>query len=176
MQPIKEFGAPAWIARADALLPAQHDAGRRFPARRPQLLEVEFLSELSDEAIRTMIDCFARCPTPMGALLLEHFHGAVTRVGATDTAFPHRARATICWCWHSGWTRRTTRLHRLGPRFLCRDAAVHGTGRYVNYSATTNTAMRSPPPTGRTIAGCSVKAKYDPENFFRMNQNIAPAA
>jgi len=26
-----------------------------------------------------------------GQLLLEHFHGAATRVGATDTAFPHRA-------------------------------------------------------------------------------------
>ena len=38
-----------------------------------------------------MIDCFAQCPTPMGQLLLEHFHGAVTRVGVTDTAFPHRA-------------------------------------------------------------------------------------
>ena len=38
-----------------------------------------------------MIDCFARCPTPMGALLLEHFHGAATRVGVSDTAFPHRA-------------------------------------------------------------------------------------
>ena len=49
-----------------------------------------FLAGLSDEAIRTMIDCFAQCPTPMGQLLLEHFHGAVTRVGVTDTAFPHR--------------------------------------------------------------------------------------
>ena len=38
-----------------------------------------------------MIDCFAQCPTPMGQLLLEHFHGAVTRVGVTDTAFPLRA-------------------------------------------------------------------------------------
>ena len=27
----------------------------------------------------------------MSALLLEHFHGAATRVGPTETAFPHRA-------------------------------------------------------------------------------------
>src|SRR3546814_4623657 len=51
-----------------------------------------FLSCLSDDAIRAMIDCFAKCPTPMGQLLLEHLHGAVTRVGVTDTAFPHRAQ------------------------------------------------------------------------------------
>jgi hypothetical protein len=50
-----------------------------------------FLASLSDEALRTMIDCFAKCPTTMGQLLLEHFHGAVTRVNVTATAFPHRA-------------------------------------------------------------------------------------
>ena len=49
-----------------------------------------FLSELSDGAITTMIDCFARCPTPMGQLLLERIHGAATRVGVDETAFPHR--------------------------------------------------------------------------------------
>ena len=27
----------------------------------------------------------------MTVVLLEHFHGAVTRVGVTDTAVPHRA-------------------------------------------------------------------------------------
>src|SRR3546814_15730024 len=51
-----------------------------------------FLSSLSDDAIRAIIDCFAKCPTPMGQLLLEHLHGAVTRVGVTDTAFPHPAQ------------------------------------------------------------------------------------
>ncbi|WP_162590690.1 hypothetical protein [Variovorax sp. PBL-E5] len=54
------------------------------------LVTCHFLTELSDAAIDTMIDCFARCPTPMGQLLLEHFHGAVARIEVGDTAFPHR--------------------------------------------------------------------------------------
>ena len=49
------------------------------------------LPDLSDDAIDTMIACFARCPTPMGQLLLEHVHGAAARIGVGDTAFPHRA-------------------------------------------------------------------------------------
>ena len=65
------------------------DAG--FPRGALNYWKSGFLAGLSDEAIRTMIDCFAGCPAPMGSLLLEHFHGAVTRVGATDTAFPHRS-------------------------------------------------------------------------------------
>src|SRR4029077_3271525 len=49
-----------------------------------------FLRELSDDAIDTMIACFARCPTPTGQLLLKHVHGAAVRVGVEETAFPHR--------------------------------------------------------------------------------------
>src|SRR5205814_7972546 len=50
-----------------------------------------FLSQLSDDAIDIMIECFAKCPTPIGQLLLEHFHGAATRIAPSDTAFPARA-------------------------------------------------------------------------------------
>jgi hypothetical protein len=52
-----------------------------------------FLSELSDDAIETMIACFAECPTPMGQLLIEHVHGAAAKIGVSDTAFPHRSEA-----------------------------------------------------------------------------------
>ena len=54
-----------------------------------------FLRELSDDVIDTMIACFARCPTPMGQLLLEHVHGAAVRVGVEETAFPHRSEAQL---------------------------------------------------------------------------------
>ena len=37
-----------------------------------------------------MVERFATVPSPMTAILLEHFHGAVTRVGVTATAVPHR--------------------------------------------------------------------------------------
>ena len=55
-----------------------------------------FLSQLSDDAIETMIACFAEFPTPMGQLLLEHVHGAAARESTSVT--PHfriAQRATI---------------------------------------------------------------------------------
>src|SRR5437868_7192568 len=92
MRPIKQFGSPV----LDALGPLPYcqlngmlDAA--YPKGALNYWKSSFLARLSDEAIDTMIECFARCPTPMGQLLLEHFHGAATRIGATDTAFPHRA-------------------------------------------------------------------------------------
>ena len=94
-----------------------------------------FLSRLSDDAIRTMIECFARCPTPMGQLLLEHFHGAVTRVGSTDTAFPHRAEGyNIARALRMDGAGRSDGLHRLGAGNLCGACEPFiGAGRYVNY-------------------------------------------
>ena len=92
MRPLKQFGSPV----VDALGPMPYcqlngmlDAA--YPKGALNYWKSSFLSQLSDEAIDTMIDCFAQCPTPMGQLLLEHFHGAATRVGVSDTAFPHRA-------------------------------------------------------------------------------------
>ena len=50
-----------------------------------------FTNGLPDGLIDTMVERFASAPSPMNAILLEHFHGAVTRVGANETAVPHRA-------------------------------------------------------------------------------------
>ena len=39
-----------------------------------------------------MAERYESVPSPMSPMLLEHFHGAVTRVGVTDTAVPHRRK------------------------------------------------------------------------------------
>src|SRR6185312_14937710 len=93
MTPLKRFGSPAMDAVGAVpycQLNSMLDAA--YPKGALNYWKSSFLSELSDAAIDMMIENFARCPTPMGQLLLEHFHGAATRVGATDTAFPHRAQ------------------------------------------------------------------------------------
>ena len=126
----------------------------------------------------TMIASFARCPTPMGQLLLEHFHGAATRIGAGDTAFPLGQRATIFWCWAQwmqpsdtsrciAWARET--YESMEPFF--------GSGRYVNYlddDEAGDPVAAAYGPNYRRLQ--QIKAQYDPKNFFRMNQNIRPLA
>ena len=137
-----------------------------------------FLTELSDAAIDTMIGCFARCPTPMGQLLLEHIHGAATRVGVGDTAFPHRKEGynfLVLAQWMKpadtnaciAWARET--YERMQPFFA--------SGRYVNYlddDEAGDPVAAAYGPNYRRLQ--QIKAKYDPKNFFRMNQNIRPLA
>ena len=109
VRPIKEFGTPA----VDHVGPmpycdinAMLDGG--FPRGALNYWKSQFLSGLSDDAIRAMIDCFAECPTPMGALFLEYFHGAVTASVKPTRHSRTARRVSICWCSASGSTRRTT--------------------------------------------------------------------
>jgi FAD/FMN-containing dehydrogenase len=176
---IKRFGAPALDAIGPmpyCQLNAMLDAA--YPGGALNYWKSSFLSGLSDDAIRATIDCFARCPTPMGQLLLEHVHGAVTRVGVADTAFPHRAKGYNMLVL-AEWTDPDQSADCIA---WARDsyAALRpfmGAGRYVNYMSdderdeATSAAYG---PNHRRLQ--QIKARYDPENVFHLNQNIRPAA
>ena len=137
-----------------------------------------FLPDLTDAAIDTMVDAFERCPSPMSEIMLEHFHGAVARVGIGDTAFPLRSAGynfLVLSQWMSpadnepciAWARET--YAALQP-FV-------GVGRYVNYldhDESGDPVAAAYGPNYRRLQ--ALKAKYDPSNFFHMNQNIRPVA
>src|SRR5690606_14686181 len=89
---IKQFGSPVM----DAIGPIPYSAinalmDAAYPKGAFNYWKSSFLARLSDEAIDALIDCFAKCPSPMDHLVLEHFHGAAARVPVSVTAFPHRA-------------------------------------------------------------------------------------
>ncbi|HYZ34014.1 MAG TPA: FAD-binding oxidoreductase [Crenalkalicoccus sp.] len=177
--PIKRFGAPALDAVGPmpyAQLNAMLDGA--YPRGALNYWKSSFLSELSDDAIRTMIDCFAACPTPMGQLLIEHFHGAVTRIGVADTAFPHRAEGYNMLVL-SEWTdpARTEACIAWARDSFAALRPYAGAGRYVNYFDADErgdaVAAAYGPNYGRLR---EIKVKYDPENVFRLNQNILPTA
>jgi FAD/FMN-containing dehydrogenase len=137
-----------------------------------------FLSSLSDEAIATMIACFARCPSPLSQIILEHVHGAATRVAVGDTAFPHRAAGynfLLISQWDDpamtepciAWARETYAAMR----------PFAAAGRYVNYlddDEAGDPIVAAYGPNYRRLQ--EIKGRYDPKNFFRMNQNIVPLA
>lgn len=135
-----------------------------------------FTRGLPDELIDIMIERFSSVPSPMNAILLEHFHGAVTRVGVTDTAVPHRAEGwnlLLPSVWmdaaateeNIAWTRETHRA--FGPHL---DEA-----RWLNYLGDDQLgdAVRAAygPNYERLL---DVKRRYDPENVFHHNHNIDP--
>ena len=179
LRPLKQFGSPTLDAvgpmpycRLNSMLDASYPKGAL------NYWKSNFLAELSDAAMSTMIDCFARCPTSMGQLLLEHIHGAAARIGVGDTAFPHRREGynlLVLAQWMQpgdtsrciAWARET--YERMRPFFA--------SGRYVNYldqDETGDSVAAAYGPNYRRLQ--RIKAGYDPNNLFRVNQNIRPLA
>jgi FAD/FMN-containing dehydrogenase len=177
--PLKQFGSsvvdtigPTPYCQLNSMLDAAYPKGAL------NYWKSNFLTQLSDDAIDTMIACFAECPTPMAQLLLEHVHGYAARVGASDTAFPHRSEGynflVLCeWMNEAdndrciAWARKT--FAQMQPFFA--------PARYVNYLGDDEmgeSVAAAYGPNYRRLQ--KLKTKYDPENFFRMNQNIRPLA
>ena len=118
LAPFKSWGSPLMVEVGAMPYPVMNtllDDG--FPAGTLNYWLSSFTRGLPDELIDTMVERFASVPSPMSAIVLEHFHGAVTRIGVTDTAVPHRAEG-----WNllipSVWAdpAATEREHRLDAR------------------------------------------------------------
>jgi FAD/FMN-containing dehydrogenase len=177
--PVKRFGTPAM----DAIGPMSYsavntlfDAG--FPRGALNYWKSNFLTGLSDGAIETMIARFATCPSPMSALLLEHFHGAATRVGPPETAFPHRTPG-FNFLIVGEWTEpAATPANIAWVRDVYAAMAPHfASGRYVNYLnaeevGEQNSVAAAFGPNWMRLR--EVKRRYDPDNVFHLNQNIKP--
>jgi FAD/FMN-containing dehydrogenase len=148
-----------------------------FPAGRLHYWKSNFLRGLSDEAIATLIEGFEAVPSPFSAVAIEPFGGAVGRVPTDETAFPHR-QSQYSLVIISMWTDPATSAANIGwareyweaMRPFSRDAV------YVNY-LDADDADRIPAAYEAATYEIlrRVKEKYDPKNFFRVNQNIRPA-
>ena len=177
MRPLKEFGSPLMdtiglISYSD--LNSMLDAG--YPAGALNYWKSSFLEELSDGAIDAMIECFGACPTPMGQILLEHFHGAATRIGVSDTAFPHRADGYNLLVL-SQWMEpaENDRCRAWARQSYGQMEPFVGPGRYVNYLGDDEPGDPAVAAYGPNYSRLQeIKTKYDPTNFFHMNQNIRP--
>lgn len=177
LQPLKEFGSPL----LDTVGPISYcelngmlDAG--YPKGAFNYWKSSFLAELSDDAIDAMIECFSRCPSPMGQMLLEHFHGAATRVPVNETAFPHRAEGYNLLVL-SQWMEPADndRCIAWGRESYARMKPFVGPGRYVNYLGDDEPGDPIKAAFGTNYRRLQeIKTKYDPYNFFHMNQNIRP--
>ena len=177
VQPLKAYGPPVM----DALGPLPYttmnqmlDAG--YPSGALNYWKSSFLSTLSDEAIEVLVDCYERVPSPLSGIGLEHIHGAMTRVGITDTAFPHRSNG-FNLLFVTQWTNPTDtdRCIEWTRRSFAAMRPYMAAGRYVNYLDSDEGGDPVAEAYGPNYPRLrQLKAKYDPTNFFHMNQNIRP--
>jgi len=132
-----------------------------------------FLSELSDDVIDVLAEYFSSAP-PLCTAAWNDYHGAVTRVPPDAMAFPLRRPGYDVFV-HASW--KTADSRRAALTWL---SELHGAlrpwecGLYVN-NIGTESAEQTAAAYGANFERLKeIKAKYDPDNFFRLNHNIRP--
>jgi hypothetical protein len=137
----------------------------------------DFLKGLPDDAIDALVDRFNAITSPLSALLIEQFGGAVARVPADETAFAQRD-ALFNLAVISRWADPTTAATHIDWARQSSEAMrpYASGGVYVNYLGAEGADRIKAAYGAKYDKLVAVKKKYDPTNLFRVNQNIQPTA
>ncbi len=178
MRPLREFGPPG----ADLVQPMPYVAVQRLlDAASPKGMQnywtADFLADLPDQAVDVLVEHATQPVSPFTQIILIPGGGAIARVDEDATAFGQRSapwNVHLLSIWPDPaeserniaytralagaikpWTTGRAYLNFIGDEGLSRVEAAFGPERYARLQA--------------------LKAKWDPENLFRHNQNIPPA-
>jgi FAD/FMN-containing dehydrogenase len=177
IRPLRQFGPPI----ADMVQPMPYTAFQSIlNDANPPGLQVywksSFLRDLTDEVIDLIVAHGPTMPSPLAAMIVEFYGGAVNRVGAADTAYPHRS-ALYLLNMMSLWPDPTKSDANVAwVRGLYEAAEPFATGRtYMNFLSDEGEDRVRAAYGENYPRLAAVKRRYDPTNFFRLNPNIQPA-
>ena len=149
-----------------------------YPAGWRYYWKALYLDRLSDAAIDTTVGWSERRPSNDTLVIIRHCGGAISRVGAEETAFGDRSSEWMLSL-DSTWHEPTDDETNVDYTRAFWDAAVpFSNGQtYFNFPGLLeegDAAVRA--SYGANHARLArIKATYDPDNRFRLNQNIKPA-
>ena len=175
LQPLRDFGDPI----ADVISPHAFTAWQKAfdplltPGARNYWKSHNF-TELSDGLLNTALDYTGRLPSDQTEIFFGRLGGAVNQVAPDATAYPHRDAEYVMNV-HARWEDPSDDEACIGwARDYFDDTAQYATGGvYVNFVPDGEAPIDAAygPNYERLVA---LKRKYDPQNLFRFNQNIAP--
>ena len=176
LAPLRGFGDPAVdaIGRVGyAALQTSLDGTAPYGAR--NYWKSDFMDELGDDAIVAIVAAADRMASPLSQIHIHHLGGAMASEPAGGSAFVHRRSGfvyNVIGTWqdaaedgaHIGWARSV--FDALRP--------YSAGAAYPNFLAETG-VDRAAAAYGRSLPRLvDLKRRYDPENVFRLNLNIAP--
>lgn len=179
LRPLRAFGTPLVDGmQAMPYTGMQGLFGPAFPWNNRNYWKSSYLRELPDAAINAVVDYANNSPSALSTIVIEYYGGAASRVAADAMAFAHREanfNILILGQWHAAaddarqvqWARD------------CWQALQPWTSSAVYMNAL---SAGEDPQAVRAAYGsnyarlAALKARFDPANLFRMNQNILPMA
>ncbi|RMD65734.1 FAD-binding oxidoreductase [Candidatus Parcubacteria bacterium] len=178
IQPIRDFGQPhaaaagmhpwtAWQSGFDGL--NAHGARNYWKSHH--------LNDLSSACIDKILEYAANLPTEQCEVFIPHMEGAPSRVPENETAYSFR-KAPFLLNIHTRWENPEDDERCISwARKFFEETRPFARGVYVNFLGDEGKQRvreaYTPEVWERLV---QLKNKYDPDNLFRMNQNIQPSA
>jgi FAD/FMN-containing dehydrogenase len=177
-KPIRAFKKPA----LDFVGPMPHPALQGmfdpiYPPGQQWYWRADFVNEISDEAIAQHIRFANELPTWQSTMHMYPIDGAAARVGNDDTAWNYRKAK-----WASvivGVDADPANKEKITSWTKAYYDALHpysAGGAYINFMMEEGQERVKASYGDNYNRLAAIKAKYDPNNLFRVNQNIRPAA
>jgi FAD/FMN-containing dehydrogenase len=139
--------------------------------------KADFTADLTDAAIAAHVEHGKRTPNVSSSMHLHPTNGAAQRVGADETAFGHRDKSfapVIVGIWPDPADNEAN-IQWVRDYYDAIHPHSGSEGGYVNFMSDDDD-QRAPENYGANYERlASVKATYDPDNTFHVNQNIVPA-
>jgi hypothetical protein len=177
-EPLRTFSPPM----ADLIQPVpfpqmQTLLDAAFPDGNHNYWKSAFLRELSDDAIAVLVEHANRATSPLAGVAIEYYGGAASRVGVSETAFAQR-EAQYFIAILAQWTNPGESQHHIEwARGLAESIRPFSSGGYsLNFLGDEGEDTIKAAFGANYDRLAAIKRKYDPENFFRLNQNIKPQA
>ncbi|EJN59259.1 FAD-binding oxidoreductase [Halogranum rubrum] len=177
MQLLRELGTPIVDPSGpQTYLELQTKYDPFFPAGDRYYWKSRYLDDLSGEAIDTMIEAMTKCPSSRTMVAIRALGGQIARVDPSETAFTNRDSPFMISI-DSTWTDPNEDDENVQWTQELWDAmAPYATEQiYFNFDMNeTGEDVRRATFGENHERLIEVKNKYDPENRFRVNQNIRP--
>ena len=175
---LRKFGNPIMDGIQAMPFPVMQSLlGPSFPDGNQNYWKSTMQRDLPDDAISAIVEHANALQSPLSFVVLEYYGGAAGRVPNEATAFPHRH---LPWdiLFIAQWT-------NLAQTSMHRDWARTGEERLRPFSQNAHLLSALDVEADDVIKTAfgpnlarlaTIKEKYDPTNFFRVNQNIKPGA
>jgi hypothetical protein len=171
---VLSFCNPVAVTRKTmSFLALQSMADLEFPHGRRYYTKSGYFMSVDDISIDQMIQALESIPSPMTQIELAYLGGAVNRVGAAETAFGDRSSPFVLnllgnWAAASEDSANVSWVRSLFKKL--RPSMTPGV--YVNFMSGDEDDRVPEAYRERWERLVTVKSQYDPNNFFRLNQNI----
>lgn len=177
LAPLRAYGSP--LEDRIALVPylqVQSAGDRLFPRGRRYYWKAQFMKEIADAAIDTMLEVYAAAPSVLSLLVFQQVGGAIARVPASETAYGNRDAAYDCFPISIWQDPAEDEVNIRWARDLWGALTPFSTGGVYANNLGDEGEDRVQAAYGHNYQRLvTLKNKYDPTNIFRLNQNVRPS-